>query len=123
MPITLNTKTYDNVGFNQNGQFAYSEKSAGIPSGFSYLTSKVGTGTGKSDSTVKWNLSLPIVATSDSDCSCAGDVLRTSYIRLEITLPAGSQLAERQDLRLRLKDLVASAQFIAAIDNLVQPSA
>ena len=56
MSIVLDGLTYDNVGFNQNGQFVYSEKSAGVPSGFAYLTTKVNTGTGKSDSVVKWNL-------------------------------------------------------------------
>jgi len=122
MPITLNTKVYDNVGFNTNGQFVYSNKDAGVPSGFSYVTTKVNTGTGASDSTMKWNLSLPIVATTDSDCACAGDVKRTYYARIEVTAPAGSTLAERQDIRLRIRDLVASAQFIASVETLVQPS-
>lgn len=60
MSIVLNGKTYNSIGFNANQQSVFKETSAGIASGFSYLTSKVGTGTGKSDSTVKWNLSMPM---------------------------------------------------------------
>lgn len=122
MPITLDSLVYDNVGFNQNGQFVYSEKSAGVPSGFAYLTTKVNTGTGKSDSVVKWNLSRPIVATEDSECACAGDVLRTYYVKLEITIPAGSTAAERVDIDDQIQSLVATSQWIASVETLVQPS-
>lgn len=122
MPITLNSKIYDNVGFNQNGQFVYSEKSSGVPSGFSYLTAKVNTGTGKTDSTVKWNLSIPVVATTDSDCACSGDVQRNYYVRLEITEPAGSTSAERADVLARIASLVGATQFTASVTSLVQPS-
>lgn len=123
MSIELNTKIYTWRGFNQNGQGLYSEQSGGVPSSFSYLTSKVNTGTGKSDSTVKWNLSIPIVVTSDSTCGCTGDVLRTYYVRVEVTEPAGSSAAERTDVATRIKDLVASPEFQASIMNLTQPSA
>lgn len=122
MPITLNSKVYDNVGFNPQGQFVYSEKSAGVPSGFSYLTAKVNTGTGKSDSVVKWNLSIPIVATTDSSCACIGGVLRTYYVRMEITEPAGATAAERTDVRARIASLIAATQFIGSVVDLTQPS-
>lgn len=120
--ITLNTKQYSWVGFNPNGQGLYAEKSGGVPSSFSYLTSKVNTGTGKADSTVKWNLSIPIVVTSDSSCGCVGDVMRTYYLRIEVTAPSGSSAAERDDLALRISDLVASAEFQASVKGLTQPS-
>ncbi len=122
MPITLDSLVYDNVGFNQNGQFVYSEKSAGVPSGFSYLTTKVNTGTGKADSVVKWNLSKPIVATEDSDCACAGDVLRTYYVKIEVTIPPGSTAAERLDLNDMIQSLTAASQWNASVESLVQPS-
>lgn len=123
MPITLNTKVYNGIGFNPNGQYVFSEKSGGTPSSFSYLTTKDTVGTGKAGSTVKWNLSLPIVATSDGDCACAGDVMRSYYTKIDITVPAGSSAAERADLYLRLKDLIASTQFKASIEDLSQASA
>lgn len=122
MPITLNSKTYDNVGFNPNGQFVYSEKSGGVPSSFSYLTAKANSGTGRSDSVVKWNLSLPIVATDDSACACDGNVLRTYYVRMEVTIPSGSSAAERADLLARLQELTSATQFTASITSLAQPS-
>lgn len=120
--ITLNTKVYTGIGFNQNGQSVFKEVSAGVPSGFSYLTDKVTTNTGKTDSTVKWNLSIPIVASADSDCSCAGDVLRTYYVRVEVTAPAGSTAEERLDVYTRLKDLVATTAFSDSVKVLNQAS-
>lgn len=120
MPITLNTKVYNSIGFNANGQSVYSETSGGVPSSFSYLTDKVSAGTGKSDSGVKWNLSVPVVSTADSECSCAGSVLRTYYGRFDFTLPATSTAAERLDFYNRVKDLVASAQFKASITDMTQ---
>lgn len=123
MSITLNTKIYNGIGFNPNGQFVYSETSGGVASSFSYVTNKVTVGTGKSDSTVKWNLSLPVVATADSECSCAGSVLRTDYARIEVTVPAGATAAERLDLEKRISDLVASPEFKASISALKQTNA
>lgn len=120
--IVLNSKTYSGIGFNQNGQSVFKETSAGVPSGFSYLTEKTSTGTGKSDSTVKWNLSVPVIATADSDCACSGDVLRTAYLRLEVSFAAGSSLVERTDVLDRLQDLVLTTQFIASLTNLDQPT-
>lgn len=122
MSVTLNTKVYDNVGFNSNGQFVYSEKSGGTPSSFSYLTTKVAVGSGKADSVVKWNLSVPIVATTDSDCACTGEILRSSYVKIEVSLPAGSSAAERTDVRARIASLVAATQFVDSIEDLTQPS-
>lgn len=122
MSIVLDSKTYTFSGWNQNQQALYSEKSGGVPSSFSYLTAKVNTGTGKSDSTVKWNLSIPIVATVDSECACAGDVLRTYYVRIEVTEPAGSTLAERENVHDCLTNLVAAPEFQSSIEGLVQPS-
>jgi hypothetical protein len=120
MSITLNSKTYNGIGFNSNGQSVFNETSAGVPSGFSYLTDKVNAGTGKTDSTVKWNLSIPVIATVDSECACAGGVLRTYYVQVGVTIPAGSTAAERADLLKRIQDLVLTTQFAGSINNLVQ---
>jgi hypothetical protein len=122
MSIVLDGLTYDNVGFNQNGQFVYSEKSAGVPSGFSYLTTKVASGTGKADTVVKWNLSKPVVATEDSECACAGTVLRSYYVKIEVTIPPGSTAAERIDINDAIQSLVATTQWNGSIESLIQPS-
>lgn len=121
MSIVLNSKTYNSIGFNANGQSVFKETSAGVAAGFSYLTSKVSTSTGKADSTVKWNLSMPIVATVDSSCSCAGSVLRTDYIRVEASFGSGSPAVERTDALARLRALVLTTEFENSFLSLNQP--
>ena len=37
MAITLNSKTYNFIGFDRNGVSIYQETSAGVPTGYSYL--------------------------------------------------------------------------------------
>jgi hypothetical protein len=62
------------------------------------------------------------VATVDSDCSCAGDVLRTFYAKIEIVIPAGATVAERADFDDELQSLVLTTQWVNSVENLVQPS-
>lgn len=123
MAITLNAKAYNFAGFNNVSQSVYKYTGGGLPSSFSYLTSKVNTGTGKADSTARWNLSVPHVATADSACGCEGTVLGTDYVRIELSVAPITTAAERTDLWTRLRDLVASAEFKASVESLTQPSA
>lgn len=121
MSITLNTKVYNWSQFDPSGASRYLETSGSVPSSFSNLTAKVTVTTGKTNR-VKWRLAIPVVATADSACGCVGEVIRTTYIDVVADLPATSTLAERQDARLRLKDLIATAQFIASFDTFVAPT-
>lgn len=116
--IVLNSKTYTDVGFDPNGAKQYLEQSGGVPSSFSKLTDKVNNNTSPTNSSVKWKLAIPIVATSDSSCSCVGDVLRTYYCVIDITIPPGSLAAERTDLLARLVALVGTTQFASSIQTL-----
>lgn len=118
----LNDKVYSGIGFNQSNQWVYKEVSAGVPSGFSYLTTKTTTGTGKTDSSTKWNLSIPVIQTGDTSCGCAGEVLRTTYLKFDASFAAGSTAAERLDAYERLVDLVASPAFKASLVDLTQAS-
>ncbi len=120
MSIVLNSKTYNPDGFDAQGVSNYSERSAGVPAGFSGLSF----GQNRTELYVKGTvrLTIPVVATTDSDCSCAGTALRTSRVRLEIEEPVTGTLAERQDLLDRIQDLVATAQFEAFVLNLVKPT-
>lgn len=120
--IVLNSKTYTGIGFDANGVSQWVEQSGGIPSSFSKLTGKVNLGSGKSGSTVKWKFAVPIVAASDSSCACEGDVLRTYYVRIEVDEPAGSQSAERIDVRARIASLIGVTQFVDSIEDLTQPT-
>lgn len=114
MPFTLNTKIYNGAGL-ANGVARYVERSAGVASGFSNLTSSL-----KIDSKVRGviKIDLPEITTESSACACPGDILRMSGVDISIRLDPKAPAATRTDLRLRLKDLIASAQFIAWFDNL-----
>lgn len=114
MPLTLNTKTYAGAGV-ANGVTSYVERSAGVASGFSTLTSSL-----RIDSMVRGKvvLTLPLIAPEATACACPGDVVKSGEAQILIRLDKKLTTAERTDLRLRLKDLVASAQFIAWFDNL-----
>jgi hypothetical protein len=122
MSITLNSKVYNFIGFDPNGVSIYRETSAGVASGFSTLTNKVTVPfDGKTDAVVRWRLTMPIVATVDSECSCAGTVLRT--FRFEdgrITIPPGATAAERTDFQVRVTALTATAQYIASLNSYTQ---
>jgi hypothetical protein len=120
MSITINTKVYNWAQFDQNGVSRYIESSAATPTGFSPLTNGVG-GSGKTKK-VKWRVAIPTVATVDTGFDKAGSILRTAYLNIELDVDETSTLAERQDIRLRGKDLFSNAQFIASFDNLVQAS-
>lgn len=123
MAISLNSKTYNFVGFDRNGVSVYQEASAGVPTGFSYLTCRVFPATAKSPAKVRWRLTMPIVATEDSACGCAGTVLRTySYDEGRVDLPGNGSSAERTDFATRIKDLAAHAAYTASLTTLTQPS-
>lgn len=123
MPIVLNSKTYNFSGFDPNSVSQYVERSAGVPSGFSLLTGRVaGSLNGDTTQKIRWWLNLPIIVSEDSECGCAGQLLRTYKVRIEVETPAGSTATERTDLEARITDLVASTEFSASIINLIQPS-
>lgn len=122
MNFTLNTKVYSGVGFNANNQSVYKYTGAGMPSGFSYLTASVKTGTGTAASTVRYNLSVPHVATEASTCACPGTVISTDYVRIEVSVPSGSTLADRQNILLSIRDLVGTVAFKDSVELLTQPT-
>lgn len=123
MSITLNSKVYSYDGMTNQAISQYSDRSGGVPSSFSPLTSKVEDGSASSNTKVRWKLKVPVVATVDSDCSCAGSLLREYITDIVVTVPPGSTATERTDLEARISDLVASAEFSASIISLIQPNA
>jgi hypothetical protein len=120
MSIVLNSKTYNPDGFDANAVSNYSERSSGTPSGYSGLTWS--TSRTAEYQKGKIGLTIPVVATTDSDCSCAGAVLRTYRLRVESEEPVTGTLAERQDLLDRIQDLVLTTQFEQFILNNVKPT-
>lgn len=123
MSIVLNSKTYNFAGFNPQSISMYVERSAGVPSGFSPLSARVEEGSGTSNTKVRWKLKIPVIASVDSECTCAGEVLREYITDIVVTVPPGSTSAERTDLLARITDLVGKAEFTASITSLVQPNA
>lgn len=124
MAISLNSKTYNFIGFDRNGVSIYQETSAGVPTGFSYLTCRVFPATKNEAAKVRWRLTMPVVAAEDSECGCAGSILRTySYDEGRIEIANSGTLAERTDFGLRLKDLVATTEYQNSMKLLTQPSA
>lgn len=113
--ITLNTKSYVGAGLIA-GVANWFERSAGVLSGFSNLRASI-----KTDSKVriKWDFDLPIVATADSSCGCAGELKRTGDVTVSVRLDPSYTLTERTDLADRLKDLVQSTQFRDSVINLI----
>jgi hypothetical protein len=123
MSITLNSKVYNFTGFDKNGVSIFNEVSAGVPTGFSYLTCRVTTPNGTSDSTVRWRLTVPVIATDDSEGVPIGSLLRTmKFEDGKVSLPSTGTAAERDDMQTRITALTATAQYIASIENLVQPT-
>ena len=112
--LTLNTKVYTPAYF-RGDTATWMFRGAGVASGFSrldqrvYQAAKVAGKPGAFHSTHK--LTLPIVAEVDSDCSCAGTVLRESGFDVHGWFAPGSTEAERLDVYQRLADLVASDAF------------
>lgn len=123
MSIVLNTKTYTFRGFNTQSISTFADTSAGVPNGFSWLTNKVegADGTGKVKS--RWKLKVPVVAATDTDCGCTGDLLREVVVDVVVTSDRGSTVTERTDVADRVRDLVASPEFRESIINLIQASA
>lgn len=124
MSIVLNSKTYNFAGFDANGVSMYKDTSGGVPGGFGHLTCRVtNPATDKTDTKVQWRLTMPILATADSACSCEGTVLRVyRFEDGKVSIPAGSLAAERADFATRVKDLMATPQYQSSITSLTQPS-
>lgn len=123
MAITLNSKTYNFIGFDRNGVSIYQETSAGFPTGFSYLTCRVFPSSGKSPAKVRWRLTMPVVAPADTGFVAAGAILRSyEYDEGRINIPGDGTSAERTDFSARITALAANAQYLASLTSVTQPS-
>lgn len=122
MSITLNAVAYTFAGFlapNSISQYIAYGSGTGTPAGMSVLTNKIDRG---AQTKVRWKLHLPTVATSDSSCTCTGEILRDHIADIVFTVPPGSLGTERSDLLARIQDLVLTAEFAASVTGLVQAS-
>lgn len=116
--ITLNSVVYSPAGVNK-GIATWMNRSAGVQGGFSPLTQKFSSATSATTQTkVEFRLVVPVVATTDDQCSCAGDVLRSNSAALSFWLSPKDTLAERTDLLNRIKALILDPVVSDAILNL-----
>lgn len=116
--LTLNTVVYDPDGA-PNGQVTWTNRSGGILNSFSNVTQMFNTSVGGAKLTkMSYRISVPVVASTDTTCSCTGTLLRTSTAAISFSLAPDASLAERTDLYLRLKDLLASTLVSDAVESL-----
>lgn len=116
--IVLNGKTYTDRGFDPNSARIRMETSGGVPNSFSKLTDKANNNVSPTNSSVKWKLSVPVTATSDSSCACTGELLGTYTVVIDVTIPPGSLAAGRTDIVARTVDLVGSGEFASSIETI-----
>jgi hypothetical protein len=116
--LTLNTVVYVPGGI-LNALATWINRASGLAGSFSRVTQKVVAPAGNSKVyNVVHTLEIPIVQATDSACACAGTVLRTEKVSISYLTALTSTTADRTDTYLRLKDLVASAPFLDAMENL-----
>lgn len=116
--ITLNAVVYDPAGA-PKGKPVWVNRTGGVLNSFSDVTqtfvSNVG---GKKLTKASFVLEVPIVATTDSTCSCSGTLLRMSRVYIEFSMDPGATAAERTDLYLRAKDLISTSLVQGTIEDL-----
>ena len=116
--VTLNTKVYNPAG-SDKGIVKWVDRSGGFGTSFSPLTQGfLENQTSRKLTKVSYRVAIPVIATTDSDCSCSGTVLRTSSVQIEFWIAPDSTAAEREDLYLRVKDLISSTLVASGVKNL-----
>lgn len=115
--VTLNTVVYSPAGLLQ-GVAKWINRTGGVLAGFSVLTQRYKDPTTGVQTKIDFNLSVPVLATADSTCGCEGDLIRTNSGQISFWVASTSTLAERTDLYLRMKDLLATALVSNAVENL-----
>lgn len=121
--LTLNSVVYAYQGVSNGNILSWTSAGTGIPSGFSKASMQLRPGFKAGQ---PWRLSshlyLPVIATEDSECACAGTLLGSIVERKEVEVWSMSGTALRTDFSLRAKDLANDAQWRGMISNLVLPS-
>lgn len=115
--VTLNSVVYAPGGF-QNGSARWTNRSGGFGAAFSNITEKLVTPAKSPVTRIEFDLDVPIVATVDDACACAGTLLRTSTVKISVWIPNSSTSAERTDLLARITSLIGATPFTAAVSNL-----
>jgi len=115
--VTLNTVVYSPAGV-KSGVALWLSRVGGIVAGFSKLSQIYKDPTTGTQTKIDFQIDVPVLATADSACACEGSLLRTNSVKLSFWVASTSTLAERTDLYLRAKDLVANALVSGSVENL-----
>lgn len=67
---------------------------------------------------IRFKLDVPLAASADSACGCAGQIKANGVGDFQIVVPATYSAAERLDFCERLQSFVASAVFQSAVADL-----
>lgn len=118
MSIVLNTKTYNWSGW-INGVSSWIERSLGLAALFSSVTASV-----KIDTMARetWKLHVPFPTVPADGCCATEPVLGIAEATINLRMSPSLTIANRTDFRERLKDLIQSAEFTAAVVNLQTPT-
>lgn len=115
--VTLNSVVYSPAGL-LAGVAKWINRAGGIVAGFTKLTQTYKDPTSGTQTKIDFQVDVPILVTDDSTCGCTGDLLRTNTFKMSFWVASTSTLAERTDLYLRAKDLMATALVSGAVENL-----
>lgn len=116
--LTLNTKVY--VPRGKTGDIAQwaLTNDATFGGATSTVTESVRGPTTAGVNRVHWKLDMPKAAASDSTCACTGEITSRGIADIQITVPNGFTVAERQDFVDRLQALVALSVFDVSVSGL-----
>jgi len=115
--VTLNSVVYSPAGL-LAGVARWINRTGGVLAGFSKLTQSYKDPTTGTQTKIDFQIDVPVLATADSTCGCEGDLIRTNTFKMSFWVAGSSTLAERTDLYLRAKDLMATALVSGSVENL-----
>lgn len=121
--LTLNTKVYGATRIDSVGTSWWYERSGGTASSYSPLSLSITDPTASKRGRVGFRLEVPVTATVDTACVCAGSVLRTISVTGYADIPGDSTAAEKADALARFIAFVSTPTFANAFNTFAPPSA
>lgn len=116
--VTLNSIVYSPAGADK-GILKWANRAGGILNSFSSLTQRFLAGAGDRKLTkVTYRVVVPVVATEDSTCACAGTVLRENSFQFDYWIDANATAAERADIVARAISLAGSTLVSDGVGSL-----
>lgn len=117
-PLTL-----DGVVFSPSnitgGVATWVDRTGGIPAAFAPITLQVRTPSQQAKNyRVVSKFVRPTIASEPSSCACPGDVQRQLIAEINVVIPPGSTLTEREEFLDQLQAFIASANFTGAVEDL-----